>query len=182
MLHVAREFLVTRGAANVAFVAGDVGALPFRDGSFDVVTCRIAAHHFADVGAAVRQVHRVLRSGGSLLLQYILGHDDPEANAFITEVERRRDPSHVRSYRAVEWKAFLRAAGLTVMDDAVIPKVRVWDDWTGRSRMTVEARRLLDAFVREAPERCRAAFDFRLRDDAIVSFTDRMLLLRADSD
>jgi ubiquinone/menaquinone biosynthesis C-methylase UbiE len=97
MLRAARGFLRERGAARAGFVAGDVQALPFRDGAFDVVTCRIAAHHFADVASAVREVRRVLRPGGSFLLQDILGHDDAAAAAFITEVERRRDPSHVRA-------------------------------------------------------------------------------------
>ena len=182
MLQAARGHLRARGAANVGFVAGDAGALPFRDGSFDIVTCRTAAHHFADVGAAVRQIHRVLRAGGTLLLQDILGHDDSEASSFILEVERRRDPSHVRSYRTAEWKAFLRAAGLTVMDDFVIRKAREWDEWTGRMRMTAEARGELEAFVRRAPDRCRAAFDFKLTPDRVVSFTDRQILLRADRD
>jgi hypothetical protein len=48
--------------------------------------------------------------------------------------------------------------------------------------MTPEARRDLDAFVRAAPERCRTAFAFRLVAGRIESFTDRMLLLRADRD
>ena len=176
------EFLRSRGSTNVAFVLGDVEALPFRDGAFDAVTCRIAAHHFANVAAALRQAHRVLRPGGSFLIQDILGHDDPAANAFITEVERRRDPSHVRAYRASEWKAFLRAAGLTVIDEGVVRKVRPWEEWTGRTRMTLEAREALEAFVRQAPERCRAAFDFELAGDRIAAFTDRMILLRADRD
>lgn len=182
MLQAARGHVHGRGAANVEFVAGDAGALPFRDGSFDVVTCRTAAHHFPDVSAAVRQIHRVLRPGGSLLLQDILGHDDAEANAFILEVERRRDPSHVRSYRMAEWKAFLRATGLTVMEEFRIWKIREWDEWTGRMRMTVEARRELEAFVRRAPEACRAAFVFKLTADTVLSFTDRQILLRADRD
>jgi len=99
MLRAARGLLHGRGAASATFVAGDVEALPFGDGAFDLVTCRIAAHHFADVAAAVREVRRVLCAGGSFLLQDILGHDDGEAAAFITEVERRRDPSHVRADR-----------------------------------------------------------------------------------
>ena len=182
MLAAARTHSRTRGAANIEFVAGNADALPFREESFDVVTCRTAAHHFADVGAAVRQIHRVLRPGGSLLLQDILGHDDADANAFILEVEKRRDPSHVRSYRAAQWKAFLRAAGLTVIEDSFIWKLREWNEWTGRMRMTAEARRDLEDFVRRAPERCRAAFEFRLAGDAVVSFNDRQILIRADRD
>lgn len=182
MLRAARGLLRERGAGTATFVAGDVAALPFCDGAFDLVTCRIAAHHFADVAGAVREVRRVLCPGGSFLLQDILGHDDAEAAAFVTGVERRRDPSHVRAYRAVEWKAFLRAAGLTTMESAVIAKGRPWPEWTARTRMTPEARHDLEAFVRAAPERCRAAFDFRLVEGRVESFTDRMLLVRADRD
>jgi SAM-dependent methyltransferase len=183
MLRVARDFVHGRGAAGVRFVAGDVEALPFRAGAFDVVTCRIAAHHFANVAAAVRQVAQAVRPGGSFLVQDILGHDDAAASAFVTEVERRRDPSHVRAYRAAEWKAFLRGAGLTVMDEAVVAKRRPWAEWTGRMRMPAEDRAALERFVHAAPERCRAAFDFVLTSDGgVESFTDRMLLLRADRD
>jgi hypothetical protein len=124
----------------------------------------------------------VLRPAGTFLLQDILGHDDAEANAFIREVERRRDPSHVRAYRLTEWKAFLRAAGLTVMEQATLPKMRVWDDWTGRMQMSADARADLERFVRETPERLRAAFDFRLGDGGVEAFTDRMLLIRAERD
>jgi SAM-dependent methyltransferase len=181
MLDAARGLLHGRGVANATFVVGDVATLPFADGSFEMVTCRLAAHHFADLAPAVREVQRVLRPGGAFLVVDILGHDDAELAAFITEVERRRDPSHVRAYRAVEWKAILRGAGLTVMESAVLSKARPWDDWVRRMRMTDEARRDLEAFVRAAPERCREAFAFRI-GDRIESFSDRLLLLRAERD
>jgi len=182
MLRAAREFIRGRGVANLAYVTGDVEALPFQAGAFSVVTCRIALHHVANPGAAIREVARVLGPGGSFLVQDILGHDDQEIASFITEVERRRDPSHVRAYRAREWKALLRGAGLTVIDETVLTKVRVWDDWTGRMRMAPDARRALEGFVLSAPEPHRAAFDFRLTDTGVESFTDRMILLRADKD
>ena len=182
MLRAARGFLESRVAGGAGFVAGDVEALPFRPAAFDVVTCRIAAHHCANVGAAIRQIAATLRPGGSLLVQDILGHDDTTAATFITEVERRRDPTHVRAYRASEWKALLRGAGLTVIDEAVIEKARPWDEWTTRTRMTPEGRAALEAFVRAAPRACLEAFDFRLEGDRIEGFTDRMILLRADRD
>jgi ubiquinone/menaquinone biosynthesis C-methylase UbiE len=181
MLNAARRFATERGATNVAFAAGDVESLPFHD-AFDIVTCRIAAHHFANVGPAVRQMAQALRPGGALLLQDIVGHDDPAAAAFILEVERRRDPSHVRAYRAVEWKALLRGAGLTIMDEALVSKVRPWREWTGRMRMSEDARADLEHFVRESPAARREAFAFRLTGDGIDCFTDRMILIRADRD
>jgi SAM-dependent methyltransferase len=182
MLGAARKFIAGQGVAGVHFVAADVEALPFHDETFGVVTCRIAAHHFPELAPAVRQVARVLRRGGSFLVEDILGHDDSELAAFILEVEKRRDPSHVRSFRQLEWAAFLRAAGLTVMDEAIVGKLRVWEEWTGRSRMSPEAKAALDRFVLDAPARCREAFRFEMDGDRIHSFADRMLLLRADKD
>lgn len=181
MLRAARGLLRERGIAHVRFVAGDVARLPFADNAFEVVTCRLAAHHFADLGPAVREVQRVLRPGGAFLVEDILGHDDAELAAFITEVERRRDPSHLRAYRAAEWKALLRGAGLTVMDSVVLSKSRPWDDWVRRMRMTDAARDALESFIRAAPARCREAFAFHI-GERIESFADRLLLLRAERD
>lgn len=181
MLHAARDFARGQGR-DVQFVASDVEALPFATGGFPVVTCRIAAHHFANVAAAVREVARVLAAGGAFLVQDILGHDDPDLAAFITEIERRRDPSHVRAYRAREWAAVLRGAGLTVIEEATTTKIRPWGEWTGRMGMSPAALHDLEQLVRAAPEPWRAAFEFRLTPSGVESFTDRMILLRADKD
>lgn len=182
MVQAARAFVAAAGAPGVRFLGADVEALPFRDRTFGTVTCRTAAHHFPSLLPALREVARVLRPGGSLLAEDIMGHDEEEAAGFMLEVERRRDPSHVRSFRQIEWTAFLRAAGLTVMDEAIMPKVRTWEDWTRRSRMAPAAKAELEAFVRAAPAACREAFDFRIEGGRILSFSDRMLLLRADRD
>jgi ubiquinone/menaquinone biosynthesis C-methylase UbiE len=182
MLSSARRFVAGRDATAVRYAVGDAAALPFADGAFDLVTCRIAAHHFAEPAAAVREIRRVLRAAGTLLLQDILGHDDGEANAFIREVETRRDPSHVKAYRLAEWRAFLRAAGLTVMEHTVLSRTRAWEEWTARMKMSPRDKADLEQFVREAPARVRAAFDFRLDDGAVEAFTDRMILIRAERD
>ena len=182
MVQAARAFVAAAGAPGVRFLGADVEALPFRDRTFGTVTCRTAAHHFPSLLPALREVARVLRPGGSLLAEDIMGHDEEEAAGFMLEVERRRDPSHVRSFRQIEWTAFLRAAGLTVMDEAIMPKVRTWEDWTRRSRMAPAPKAELEAFVLAAPAACREAFDFRIEGGRILSFSDRMLLLRADRD
>jgi SAM-dependent methyltransferase len=81
--------------------------LPFADSSFDVVTCRVAAHHFEDVAAAVREFARV---SGELVLvadNLFLGEAGEEA-------DRLRDPTHVRNYSEDEWRAFFEGTGLEV--------------------------------------------------------------------
>ena len=182
MLRAAREFAATRDLPALHFLAADAEALPFRGGTFGVVTCRIAAHHFPELLPPLREVARVLGAGGAFLVEDILGHEEPDCAAFITEVERRRDPSHVRAYSHREWVAFLRAAGMTVIDEKILEKSRPWDDWTARMRMTPAARSELERFVLDAPARCREAFAFHVEDGRIVSFADRLLLVRADRD
>ena len=81
--------------------------LPFADGSFDVVACRIAAHHFADVAAAVREMARVTR-------RLVVVEDTLYADERVEEAERLRDPTHVRSYTEAEWRGFMEAARLVV--------------------------------------------------------------------
>jgi ubiquinone/menaquinone biosynthesis C-methylase UbiE len=79
--------------------------LPFADGSFDIVTCRVAAHHFEDVAAALREMARV--SGGLLLVADNLFVDEAGE-----EADRLRDPTHVRNYSEDEWRGLFADAGL----------------------------------------------------------------------
>jgi SAM-dependent methyltransferase len=81
--------------------------LPFADESFDVVVCRIAAHHFADIGAAVEEMCRV--SGRLLVIDDLLF--DGEG---VEEAHRLRDPTHVRSLTEEEWRELVTSAGFEV--------------------------------------------------------------------
>ena len=107
---------------------------------------------------------------------------DEDEKQFILDVEKRRDPSHVRSLPQREWAAFLKAAGLTVIDEGMLSKVRNWEEWTGRMRMSAQAKADLERVVLDAPARCRQGFGFKVEQGRIESFTDRMILLRADKD
>jgi len=184
MLEAARGFIRSKAAAteNVRFLASDVEALPFRDSVYGVVTCRLAAHHFPAILPALKEVARVLRPGGSLLVEDILGHEDRELAAFILEIEKRRDPSHVRALTHREWEAFLKAAGMTVIDESTLTKSRPWEEWTARMRMTPEAKADLERYVLDAPAHCREAFGFTIEGGRIQTFSDRLILIRADRD
>ena len=88
-------------------VVGRAEHLPFDDGSFDVVVCRIAAHHFPDIQAAVAEMARV--SERLLVIDDLLF--DGEG---VEEAHRLRDPTHVRSYAEDEWRELVVANGFEV--------------------------------------------------------------------
>ncbi len=81
--------------------------IPFADSSFDVVACRVAAHHFQDPGSALKEMARVSRSLVLVADNLFLGEDGEEA-------DRLRDPTHVRNYSEEEWRQMFDEAGLDV--------------------------------------------------------------------
>jgi ubiquinone/menaquinone biosynthesis C-methylase UbiE len=81
--------------------------IPFADASFDVVACRIAAHHFQDPAGALKEMARVSRS-------LVLVADNLFLDESGEEADRLRDPTHVRNYSEEEWRRFFEEAGLDV--------------------------------------------------------------------
>jgi SAM-dependent methyltransferase len=105
--------------------------IPFADGSFDVVVCRIAAHHFDDVAAAVREMARVTRDR-------VVVQDNLFQGESMEEAEKLRDPSHVRRYSEAEWRAFFEDAGLEVDRLEIMSRQLPVDPWLQRADATPE--------------------------------------------
>jgi ubiquinone/menaquinone biosynthesis C-methylase UbiE len=114
MLAEAQKLQSSRTIANVSWHLSDVHRLPFADGSFDLVTCRRAAHHFARINQALAEMKRVLRPGGRLVIDDRSVPEDDFVDACMNELDRYHDESHVRQYRASEWRRMLEALGLVV--------------------------------------------------------------------
>ena len=83
-----------RALSNVEIRDADAEALPFPDDAFDLVTCRLAFHHFPHPDTAVHEFARVLRPGGVLGFADNIAVEDATGAAFYNEYERLRDPSH----------------------------------------------------------------------------------------
>jgi ubiquinone/menaquinone biosynthesis C-methylase UbiE len=149
MMQAGRASVVT--AANTAFAQTDASTLPFADATFDLVTCRLAAHHFHDGRSAFREVARVLYPGGRFVLVDNYAPDDPELDAFINELETLRDASHVRNHTIAGWRALLEDAGLRASVESNLMTTKITTEaWLERSqtpavRATEVRRRLGDA-------------------------------------
>jgi SAM-dependent methyltransferase len=124
--------------------------LPFADGSFDVVVCRVAAHHFADVRAAVREMARVAA-------RLVIVVDNLYGGEELEEAERLRDSSHVRTYSADEWRTMLAETGLMVEEVRFFDKPIELEPWLERAGCRGEeaervrelaADRIVDGWIR----------------------------------
>ncbi len=110
--------------------------LPFADSSFDAVACRLAAHHFPDVLAAVKEMARVARSR-------VVICDNTFVSESSEEADRVRDPSHVRNYGVAEWRSFFELAGLDNADEALMQRPLEIEPWLARVECTgAEAQRV----------------------------------------
>ncbi len=102
------------GTGNVEFQLADAHDLPFDDESFDIVTCRRAAHHFSDIRGALREMCRVLRPGGRLVIDDRSVPEDDFVDATLNRLDWLHDHSHIREYRPSEWAQMMQAARCTV--------------------------------------------------------------------
>ncbi|HEY7729233.1 MAG TPA: methyltransferase domain-containing protein [Candidatus Eisenbacteria bacterium] len=132
MLEAAERFLRGQGVTNVTVCEADAMNLPFGAAEFDLVTCRIAPHHFPDCGKFVSETARVLRPGGVAAVVDNVVPEDREAAKFINDMERLRDPSHHWAYPRNEWIGFFEHAGLAVERAETFRKAMDFDTWAGR--------------------------------------------------
>ncbi len=151
MLRSARAHIARRGVENVAFDMADAEDLPFADGMFDLVTCRIAPHHFPDASRFVREAARVLRGDGLLLVQDHLLPEDREAAGYIDAFERLRDPSHNRAFKASEWLAMAEDGGLEVDHTERVVKRHGFLAWAERQQCAPETVERLASLIEQAP-------------------------------
>lgn len=165
MLARARAEEAPPGAAPVRYVLGDAARLPVLAGAFDVVACGNALHHFPAVEPVLREMVRACRPGGVLAVGDLASDEDPAKAAVHNEIERLRDPSHVRAYAPGELVALLCGLGLTVRSVATTTARRGLGEWLAIARTPPDAadetRRRLAATIADDAAGLRVAWEER---------------------
>jgi SAM-dependent methyltransferase len=166
MLEQALALAARQGVTNARFELGDAMRLPYPGQSFDLVTCRVCAHHFADPVAAVGEAARVLRPGGRLLLVDSVSPPDPAQDTFLNCIEVLRDPSHVRDHSVGQWRSMLAGAGLEPEWLGTWAVPLDFHDWVERMATPGPTREQLLALFEGATEPIRRVFALRTGDAA----------------
>lgn len=129
MLERGREAAEREGISNIAFVEAAAEALPFEDGTFDLVVTRFSLHHIAEPQRVVDEMVRVARGRGRVLLIDMLVPDDAELAARANALERLRDPSHAWTPTWPQLRGYLESAGATIVDAFTQERTRDLDEW-----------------------------------------------------
>ncbi|MFH1475507.1 MAG: methyltransferase domain-containing protein [Chloroflexota bacterium] len=159
MLAVARRLAAERGIGNVAWGEALADNLPYPAAAFDIAISRFSIHHWPDPAGAFREVARVLRPGGRIVLVDLVAPEEAGLDTFLNAVELLRDPTHGRSLRASEWRTAIAGAGFR--GDIA----REWrfrhdtEDWLSRTAPVPWRAEAVRLMLREAPEAARSAFE-----------------------
>ncbi|MBI3850731.1 MAG: class I SAM-dependent methyltransferase [Verrucomicrobia bacterium] len=152
---------------------------PYSYASFDLVTCRVAAHHFSSPESFVRETARVLKSPGHLLLiDGSVADDQPGAEAWLHDVEKLRDPSHHRLLTPRAWIQICEANGLKVTQAILRPFKQPDLNWYFDTAATpTENREQVRSLVAAAPQSARELFRLAEEDGKIVWWWQRLTLI-----
>lgn len=161
MLQQAQKLAAEKGFANMETAIADAESLPFDDQSFDLVTCRIAPHHFPDVSLFLSEVQRVLKPGGVFALVDNVS-PDPETTPGFSKAELRdaaiaynafekvRDPSHGRALPTAEWLELIEDAGLKLRHREHAAKGMDFASWVKTMNVPAETVPKLRAMLDDA--------------------------------
>jgi ubiquinone/menaquinone biosynthesis C-methylase UbiE len=161
MLSKAAELARQGGILNLQTRKSDAESLPFDDSSFDLLTCRLAFHHFPQPQRALAEFARVLKPSGILGFTDNVTVEDADAADYYNQYEKLRDPSHQRVYSGSQLQAMLIDAGFRIRSSTTLSKEFEFHEWADRQRVTHDDKqRLLEMMVR-IPDPLRPLFEPR---------------------
>jgi SAM-dependent methyltransferase len=167
MIRKAAELAHEKTIKNVTFSVAAAESLPFANASLDLVTCRIAPHHFQDVPAFLSEVHRVLRTDGLFCMVDSVSPELKKLIAWQNRVEKLRDDSHVYGYPPSEWDAMVMDAGLSLEKTAHVRNAEMSFLWWVRPESTRPeiVQEIRDAFAKLSPDEAKEYYTVRPAGD-----------------
>lgn len=181
MLDIAESIRKERKLDNVAFEVMDAESLRFEDGSFDIVSCRFAFHHFTNPKKVISEMVRVCRNGGKIVLVDGLSSEDPVKSEYHNRIEQIRDPSHVRLYSRSELIGMLQDAGLRVTHAREWDADFYFDEWIAIADPGEEIAEQVRSMMINSIEDDKTGLNVRFKDDKML-FTYSTVILVAEKD
>jgi ubiquinone/menaquinone biosynthesis C-methylase UbiE len=172
MLDETARNAAARGLTNVITQQGAAEKLPFADSSFDIVAVRQAPHHYADIHAAIREMARVVKPRGRVVIIDSRAPEAEELDLSFNHIEKLRDRSHVRNWKASEWRMMVQEAGLKILAEHLDfytenGRPMDFDSWTLRMKTPPAAVEELKRLFRGASPALVEALKIEIRGDRI---------------
>ena len=179
MLQETRRIGQERQLSNLILCHNAAEHLPFTNDSLDLVTCRVAGHHFADFERALDEIHRVLKIGSSLVMADTVAPEDDAVADWLNDVELRRDFSHINDRKVSVIEGMLAARELEIVARENVRVYLQFNNWVARTvTPNEEVIALRRDFLERSPE-VREAFEIEPTADGDINFSWPCLIFRA---
>jgi ubiquinone/menaquinone biosynthesis C-methylase UbiE len=177
MVAKAVTLAATRGLRNIYATVADAEHLPFDNASFDLVTCRLAYHHFPTPDKALTEFARVLKPHGVLGFTDNITVPDEEEATYYNTFEQLRDPSHNWAYSLTHLLKNIEQAGFQVGATRKFRKEFEFQEWADRQHVSDHDKEQLLKMMKHIPLRLKQLMAPRWVDGTLYFQLQEMVLV-----
>jgi len=181
MLDKAKQRCQEAGLKNVRFELGSAEHLPFPDESFDSVVTRLTIHHFLDPRRVMKEVVRVTRRNGKVVVADVVSSENDEEAALHNALETLRDPTHVQMLSYSAMMELIQSAGLRMTSNVTWEMKRDYEEWIRITNAPERIKPLYTIMVALAKAGLHAGIHLRF-DGRTVGFTHQWLLVTGEKE
>ncbi|HEV2491446.1 MAG TPA: methyltransferase domain-containing protein [Terriglobia bacterium] len=180
MVRRARRAQLERDIPNAAFDLGEAEHLPYAGAAFDLVTCQCSVHHMPKPELAFKEMARVMKPEGRLVIIDTLGPESDAKFDLHNRIELVRDPSHTLSLRLTTLLEMFERLGLEINRQTLKRRQRSFNQWMLRAGLEPPHKRYQEArkLMEESIPGDRAGFAPQLQgDDILITHHEGMFVL-----
>lgn len=165
-----------RDHAEIHLVLGEGAALPLASRSIDLATSAQVLHHVPEPLSLLKEMRRVVRESGSVLVVDQVAPERFEQAVVMNELETVRDPSHAASRPPSAFRMLLQAAGLSVVDERMASSRQRFSDWMREGEFPRERIDAVQDFISRRGHETGMEFE---REQGEYVFTRSRIMLLA---
>ncbi|OIJ15196.1 SAM-dependent methyltransferase [Anaerobacillus arseniciselenatis] len=154
---------------NIFYIMADAENLPFLNDTFDVVTCRIAPHHFPNTSNFINEVTRVLKRNGLFLMIDNVTPKERNLAEFMNRFEKLRDESHARCLSTEEWRELFSTSNLLEVKSNTRKKTYPFSNWVERTANDQQQINKVIQFILNANQETKSYFNVKSFNKKIQS-------------
>lgn len=165
MLDQTDEQASLRKIGNIETRIVDAHMIDNESNDFDLVSSRIAPHHFHNIDKAIEEMIRVTKSSGYIFIQDTISPENIEAGDYFNLIEKLRDPSHIKDLTPSEWIKKFVARGCELIKFERRTKVWPLQWWMDRMSTSPENQRKIRSLLENEAESYSQFVQIDKKDD-----------------
>lgn len=162
---------------NVIPVKGDAHNLKFEDNFFDTVITRLTFHHLKDVKKALKEIKRVLKNFGELIIVDIITSEKDDEAELQNSFDKIRDFSHNKFLKLNELKKSIKEENFYNVEIDIWKEERVFKDWIKLAKYKDEGEVLFNLMKYFAINGPKLGLDLEYKD-LKLTFKQKMVLIK----